>query len=49
MSVGSMTGGVKTFSADVTAASTARDGFEAFRREWEAQVVCGTAPGASTG
>lgn len=29
---------VRTFSADVTASSTARDGFDAFRREWEAQV-----------
>jgi AraC-like DNA-binding protein len=28
----------KMFSADVTASSTARDGFEAFRREWETQM-----------
>jgi len=33
-----MTGRTKTFSADVTASSTARGGFEAFRHEWETQV-----------
>jgi AraC family transcriptional regulator, positive regulator of tynA and feaB len=38
-SVGSMTGQTRrTFSADVTASSTARDGFEVFRREWDTQV-----------
>lgn len=38
MSSGRITGRVRTFSADVTASRTARDGFEAFRRDWEAQT-----------
>lgn len=38
MSSGPMAGRAMTFSADVTASATARDGFEAFRREWETQV-----------
>ena len=38
MSVGSATGRPKTFSADVTASSTARGGFEAFRQAWESQT-----------
>jgi hypothetical protein len=38
MAIGSMTGGAKIFSADVTASRTARDGFGAFRREWEGQT-----------
>jgi len=38
MSTGSTTGRVRTFSADVTASQTARDGFEAFRGEWEEQT-----------
>jgi len=38
MSTGSTTGRVRTFSADVTAAQTARDGFEAFKREREEQT-----------
>jgi AraC family transcriptional regulator, positive regulator of tynA and feaB len=37
--VGQVTGRTRrTFSADVTASGTARDGFEAFRREWDTQV-----------
>jgi AraC-like DNA-binding protein len=35
---GSVTDGTKAFSADVTASSTARDGFTTFRREWDTQV-----------
>jgi len=38
MNTGSTTGRVRTFSADVTAAQTARDGFEAFWREREEQT-----------
>jgi hypothetical protein len=38
MTSGSATGRAKIFSADVTASRTAQDGFDAFRREWEAQV-----------
>jgi AraC-like DNA-binding protein len=38
MSTGSTTDRVRTFSADVTASQTARDGFEAFRREREEQT-----------
>jgi AraC family transcriptional regulator, positive regulator of tynA and feaB len=34
----SMTGRARTFSVDVTAPATARDGFDVFRREWDAQV-----------
>lgn len=37
-SVGSITGRAKTFSADVTASSSASEGFAAFRREWDTQV-----------
>ena len=38
MTSGAATGRARAFSADVTASRTARDGFDAFRREWEAQV-----------
>jgi AraC-like DNA-binding protein len=38
MSVGPVTGGAKTFSADVTASGTPHEGFGAFRREWDTQV-----------
>ena len=38
MTSGAATGRARAFSADVTASRTAPDGFDAFRREWEAQV-----------
>jgi hypothetical protein len=39
MSTGSMAGRPgKTFSADVTAPGSAREGFDVFRREWDVQV-----------
>ncbi|HEX3955206.1 MAG TPA: hypothetical protein VHZ03_01085, partial [Trebonia sp.] len=38
MTSGSAAGRAKTVSVDVTASRTAQDGFDAFRREWEAQV-----------
>jgi AraC-like DNA-binding protein len=38
MTSGSAAGGAKTVSVDVTASRTAQGGFDAFRREWEAQV-----------
>ena len=38
MSIESVTGAPKTFSADVTASSTPGGGFEAFRHAWETQT-----------
>ena len=38
MTSGPATGRSRSFSADVTASKTAQDGFDTFRREWEAQV-----------
>jgi hypothetical protein len=38
MSTGSVTGRGRTFSVDVTAPGAARNGFDVFRREWNAQV-----------